>query len=660
MGAFETDPGREFLRGDAASFADCPPCTIGEGLAASVRRFGGRIAVSCGRAQPREAKRGARKGPAADRRFAQQWTFADYRLEVEACSKALLAAGIRPHEAVLLCGANHPCWAFAALGTVCIGAVAAGVYPTYGAAAREHIVRDSGARIAFVDTAQLAKRFAALADSGAARLRYIVQWGEAASMPRHPLVLSYQAFIAKGDGVGADELRRHEQRVKAGHAALLTYTSGTTGPPKGCMLSHDNVQWAARAAFRAFDGSEGAECCVSYLSLAHIAALLVDVFVQLLHGGHCHFAPAKGDLMQSLDDVRPTLFFGVPPVWERIAARVRAAAEAERRGGWRGRVESLALAVGEAAVEAEEHGRRRPMLLPVARLVALRHIRAALGLERCRTLLSAAAPMRRETLRYFASLDLPIMEVYGMSECAGPHAACLPNRHRIGAVGVPLPGQQLRVSSSGELLVRGRNVMMGYWRNHELTQGAIDGDGWLRTGDLGRVDHAGMLWIDGRCEEVIELSGGRTVLPGAVEDRLLAHLRCASQAMVVGHGKPHLCVLLTLKTVGDDDGVATGQLAPGAAGFGGSAASTVDAARRCAQYNREIAACIARANALADHASERVRRHAILPRDFSVATGELTPTLKLMRRYTAGKHAELIQTLYEGSAPAAAAVAPKL
>eukprot|EP01065_Artemidia_motanka_P045085 TRINITY_DN6541_c0_g1_i1.p1 TRINITY_DN6541_c0_g1~~TRINITY_DN6541_c0_g1_i1.p1 ORF type:complete len:643 (+),score=163.19 TRINITY_DN6541_c0_g1_i1:184-2112(+) len=632
----EVDPTKEFLRGDAASYAEFPPCTLVEVLDASAERYPLKTAVTFGQAKPQAAK-------GAERRFRQQWTFREYRDEVDACAKALIRSGLRPHSAVLVCGANHPCWAFSALAAACCGGVAAGVHPTYGGDAVRHIVAHCAASIAFVDTAVNARRFADLLQRERGDSFLVVQWSETASMPAHPRVVSYASFVSAGAGVSEAELAARRGRVKAGHAALLVYTSGTTGLPKGCMLSHDNVLWASHKAFHVYEGKLGSERCVSYLALSHIAALLVDVIVQLQHGGHCHFAAQRGDLMQSLDDVRPTIFFGVPAVWDKLKQRLQEAGPVQQQAPT---LRRRLLAAAEARLAA---------IAPVRRAVAARRVRAALGLDQCRVLLSGASPMRHDTAAYFLSLGLPVHEVYGMSECAGPLAASSAGHHRIGFAGPPLPGVALRVHG-GELVCRGRNVMMGYWKDGLATQAALDADGWLHTGDAGRIHTDGLLRVEGRLDEVIRLANGHSVVPSVLERAMLEQLPFASHVVLVGDGRPHLCALLTLKALNGDEGVPSDALASIARGLARSAAATVTEARVCPQYNRHIAHLLNQA----DVAGGRVHRHAILPRDFTVAAGELTPTLKLMRKSVCAKYSDVIESLYSAEPPPWETVAPRV
>ena len=592
------------------------------------------------------------------------------------------------------------------------------------------------ATVAFTEDAAQTAKFLEVAAS-LPLLTTIVQWsGElppnatAAAGPAPPTVLNWAAFLALAAKVPAADLASRAGLVKPGHCASLIYTSGTTGTPKvlliscmniatlksdikmrvwhqAVMVSHDNLTWTSAAVLGHIAetglGCGGEEHIVSYLPLSHIAAQLLDLVVPMAvtAGANCkgasctvHFAGAdalRGSLGNTLRDVRPTLFLGVPRVWEKISEKLLEIAAtvkgpkkalstwAKKQGAAKvaaselmdadtaAAAAALATDVDAAAASEALAAQGSPLGFRVAQGLVLSKIHAALGLERCKILGTAAAPMASSTWRYFASLNLPIMDFYGMSECTGPQTVAVPSAFRSGFCGPSMAGCELRLEhvagrdgeGEGEVLYRGRHVMMGYLDDPVKTREALEArGGWLRSGDVGRLEGcAGMLKITGRVKELLITAGGENVAPVPIEDALRRLLGPAvANVMVVGDRKKFLALIVTPVLEPEGDGF-TSRLA-GASRAVDAAVADVQGARASAAwvglirgaveaYNKDPKLCVSRA--------QKIVSFTLLPSDFSIAGDELTPTHKLKRSVVLKKYEALISEELYGAATMAKA-----
>lgn len=360
--------------------------------------------------------------------------------------------------------------------------------------------------------------------------------------------------MALGQQQPDTELEERLRRIAVNQCCTLIYTSGTTGPPKGVMLSHDNITWTAHANCINADFRAGKEIIVSFLPLSHVAAQMADIYITMYAGATCYFAQPdalKGSLGQTLKEVRPTRFLGVPRVWEKIHEKMM---EVGRKTT--GVKKSIATWAKSVGIETNNRKQRQDFSKPfgysIANAVVFKKIRGVLGLDRCELFLSGAAPIAPDIVQYFHSLDIPLTEIYGMSESTGPHTIGMEKAFKIGSAGRTVPGCYTKLDKpdkdgNGEVCMGGRHVSMGYLRMEDKTHEAIDDEGWLHSGDIGRLDSDGFLFITGRIKELIITAGGENVAPVLLEDNLKAELPCLSNSMVIGDKRKFLSVLLTLK-----------------------------------------------------------------------------------------------------------------
>ena len=389
-------------------------------------------------------------------------------------------------------------------------------------------------------------------------------------------------------------------------------------------------------------------------------AQLADIHMTVVNAGTTYFAQPdalKGSLVNTLKEVRPTAFLGVPRVWEKIHEKMMDVGKKTK--GLKKTIATWAKSVGlETNDRRQKSDFSKPLGFCVANAIVFKNIKAALGLDRCHLFLSGAAPIAPEIVKYFHSLDICLTEIYGMSESSGPHTSGIEKAFKLGSAGRTIPGVDIKITNpdkegNGEVCMVGRNVSMGYLHNEEKTHEAIDDEGLLHSGDIGKVDDDGFLFITGRLKELIITAGGENIPPVLIEDLLKAELPCISNAMLIGDRRKFLSILLTLKTnMNMETGEALDSLTPACiewcASVGSSAKNIYDVlSGPDAAVMRAIQDGIDRTNKQAPSNAQKVQKWTILPRDFTILGDELGPTMKLKRPVVAKKYSETIERFYQ-------------
>jgi len=559
-----------------------------------------------------------------------QWaslTWSGYRQQVHLAARGFLSLGLERGKGVAIIGYNCPEWFVAALAAVHAGGLPAGIYATFVPEQCQYIAHHCEAQVAVVENAEHLATFLAIRPA-LPHLRAIVQMH---GVPGAPGVIGWSELLRRGHDVPDADLDARLAAQSPSDVATLIYTSGTTGEPKAVMLTHDNITWTADVGIAAL-GLRAGDNILSYLPLSHIAEQLVSLYGPVSFGGCTWFAEGMEQLGDNLREVRPEFFLGVPRVWEKIQERMQAAGEGS--SPMRKKLVAWARRVGLAAGAADQSGGRRPLLYPLANALVFRKVRARLGLDRARILVTSAAPIARSTLEFFLSLGLPICEVYGMSECTGPATISTPGRYHTGKAGLAFPGAELRIAEDGEICMRGRHVFRGYYKDPEGTAAALDDEGWLHSGDIGDLDTAGFLQITDRKKDLIITAGGENVAPQLVEGYLKS-IPVVSQAVVVGDRQRYLGVLLTL----DPARVPTDAVAAG------SPARDPITAAQCERFRAYLQRHIDGVNARLARV-QAVKRFEIIAGEFTVEGGELTPSLKVRRKVVAEKYATEIARLF--------------
>lgn len=568
-----------------------------------------------------------------------QWaevSWAEYGAAVDEVAAALTRSGVEPGDRVGVLSVNRLEWHVADVGTLCAGGVTVPVYQTSSPEQVEYILGHSSARVCFVEDAQQLTKVLERRDALDQLARVVVF--DATGVTLDDFVTSFDALRAEGREHLRADTRAVEERATAvtpDDLATIVYTSGTTGPPKGAMITHANIV-ATVDAITAVVPISPDDRFLSFLPLSHIAERTVSHFGQIVAGGETWFARSLATLPEDLPACRPTIFFAVPRVWQKIHDGVL-----EQVGRQTGVARELArryFALGPAWV-ASEQGRapmpatKRVLYRVLDRLVGAK-IRARVGLDRARVLVSGAAPVPAELLGWLHGVGLRVGEVYGQTEDCGPTTLNPPERIRIGTVGPPLPTVEVRIDpADGEILVRGPNVCRGYFRDEPGTRALIDDDGWMHSGDTGSFDEAGYLVVTGRKKDLIITAQGKNIAPQEIETRL-QYQPLISQAVVIGEGRPYLTALLTL----DADDLAAWTRDNGKQG--GRDALADDPALQAAvqrgveRVNEELSR------------PETIRKWRILPRDFSVESGEMTPTMKVKRSVVGERYRDEIEEMY--------------
>jgi len=564
-------------------------------------------------------------------------TWAQVHQQARELAAGFAALGLQPGERVALMLPNRTEHILADLGAVHAGGLGVTVYATLAPEQIAFVAGDCDARMAVLDGAgELARWEPVLAELPGLKT-VIVR--DAAACPAGDRYLTWDALAALGK-----ERYAADPGVVAGRVAGITmddpvallYTSGTTGNPKGVLLTHRNVGYELACAQDMGLIPDRARW-VSYLPLAHIAERMFSIYLPIHTGIHVHFCPDTAQLVRVVGKVRPNGFFGVPRVWEKIRAGIEALLTLEPDEGKRAAV-AQAMDTGRRYVQACQYGRTMPAGLEAefagADAAVLAPIRGLLGLGEAEVVSSAAAPLPPEVAAFFAGLGMKILDIYGMTETTGAFTTNRPEAFKLGTVGRPYPGMEVRIADDGEILVRGPLTTPGYLNRPDLTADLIDADGWLRTGDIGRLDDDGFLSVVDRKKELIITAGGENIAPAAIEGLLVAH-PLIGQALAYGDRRKYVVALLTLD----------GEVAPAWARARGIDAGSLAGLAADPAVLAEVGAAVAAANERLARV-QQVKQWRLLPVEWTAETEELTPTLKLRRRIVHAKYADVLDTLY--------------
>ncbi|MGW3784050.1 AMP-dependent synthetase/ligase [Micromonospora chokoriensis] len=552
-------------------------------------------------------------------------TCLQFRDEVAAVARGLIAAGIEPGVRVGLMSRTRYEWTLLDYAIWTVGAVTVPIYETSSAEQAAWILEDSNAVGVVVETEAHANLVAGVRHR-LPELDHVWQIDSGA----------VDELVTTGAEVELVEVERRRKAVRADDLATIIYTSGTTGRPKGCVLTHRNMYADIANAVPVLPNlfNAGATTLL-FLPLAHAFARLIQIGVVQARATMAHCADTK-NLVAELQAFRPTFVLSVPRVFEKVYNAAKQKAEADGKGGIFARAEQVAIAYSEALETRGGPGLALRAQHAVFDRLVYRKLRAALG-GRCRDAISGGAPLGARLGHFFRGIGVTVLEGYGLTETSPAAAANLPTGTRIGTVGRPLPGVTVRIEDDGEILISGELIFQGYWRNEAATAETISSDGWFRTGDLGNLDADGYLSITGRKKELIVTAGGKNVAPAVLEDLVRAH-PLISQCVVVGDAKPFIAALVTV----DEEALPTWL-----EGAGMPAGTSVEQLREHEGLRQEIQTAIDTANQAVSKA-EAIKVFRVLPRDFTEATGELTPSLKVKRQVVHKTYAAEIADIYRG------------
>ncbi|HCP45757.1 MAG TPA: long-chain fatty acid--CoA ligase [Deltaproteobacteria bacterium] len=556
-------------------------------------------------------------------------TWSQYADQVRAASRALMGLGLEVGQTTCILGFNRPEWAVFDLATMAVGGAPAGIYTTCSPSEVQYIIAHTEAPVVLVENHDQWSKVKQERERLPA-LKYVVLMDGAEAVD-DPMVLTWEAFLARGEAVEAGAVDARLEALDKGALATFIYTSGTTGPPKGVMLSHHNLTWTADCSVGLVDALQ-TDTSLSYLPLSHIAEQMFTLHVPITTGSSVYFAESIDKVKDNLVEVQPTLLFAVPRIWEKFYAAVSSGLESapplrQKIAGW-------ATSVGRRTNELRNQGKEPGGLLGLqyrlANKLVFSKLKPKLGLGNVTVCVSGAAPIAAEIIEFFAGLDIVIREVYGQSEDCGPTTFNSPGKTRFGSVGTPLPGVEVRIADDDEILVRGPNVFMGYYKDEEATADTLI-DGWLHSGDLGKFDAAGFLHITGRKKDIIITAGGKNIAPKNLEAAIKNHA-AVGEAVVIGDRRKYLTALVSL----DPDAAVAWAEAHGesATGLHESEKLRADLDAWIQTMNQEFARV------------EQIKKFTVLERALSIEDGELTPTMKVKRNVVHAHFADQIEAMY--------------
>ncbi len=541
---------------------------------------------------------------------------------VERLARGLIGLGVQPGDRVALMSATRIEWTYVDYAILAAGGVTVPIYDTSSAEQVEWIISDSGAVAAVFENDDLKAAF----DEVASKLpeckhTFVIDNDGVEELAKHGDPVQPQQVAARISNIGPEDL------------ATIIYTSGTTGRPKGCMLTHGNLRWdllQCKDIISEMVGPDDRQ--LLFLPLAHsFAKILMLVSVEI--GAKVGFATSAQHLVEEMPLFKPTFLSAVPRIFEKVYNGARQKATADGKG----KIFDKAADTAIAWSEAKERG-KVPFLLGLKHALfnklVYSKLRALFGGE-LRLANSGGGPLGARLTHFFNGIGLQIYEGYGLTETSPVLTLNRSDAWKIGSVGKPIPGTTIRIAEDGEILAKGGQIFQGYYNNEQATKETIDADGWFHTGDIGELDSEGFVRITGRKKELIVTAGGKNVAPAVLEDRLRAHA-LISQAVVVGDNKPFIAALITLD---EEQGL------PAWAELQGKPGRKASELADDPDLLKEIQGAVDAANQAVSQA-ESIRKWEILPEDFTIDGGELTPTLKVKRNVVHGRYADEIERLY--------------
>ena len=562
--------------------------------------------------------------PALRHKLGGEWVDVSYQQldrTVKELALGLVDLGIEPGDRVSILSHTRPEWTYACFATFAAGAIAVSIYQTNSAEECHYVLHHSGARAVFVEDAeQLAKVRAVEANLPALEFVIVMQPADADGS-----TISLDALRERGRGRAQTDLEDRLDGVTPDDDCLFLYTSGTTGPPKACELTHGNYR-AITSAVETQDMVREDDIVYLFLPLAHALALVVQFLVLDVGATIAYWEKDPQKIVANLMELKPTFFPSVPRIFEKIHTLATTTA------GDPGELEQatrVGMAVRQAQLRGEEVPADMQAAFERAEQALYVNVRNLFG-GRVRQAVTGAAPIAPGILEFFYACGVPVMEGYGLTETASVASVNTPDAFRLGSVGRPLPGVQVRIADDDGILIKGPNIFNGYYRDAKATRETLV-DGWLHTGDIGRLDEDGFLFITGRQKDIIITAGGKNIAPANLE-HALRHNRWISQAVVLGDGRPYLVALITLD-------------AEETPAFASEHNLKLDEVHRSEAMRAEIQTAIDEVNSHYARV-EQIKRFEILPNDLSQPTGELTPTMKVKRGIVQQKYAETIDAIY--------------
>ncbi|XP_031202555.1 long-chain-fatty-acid--CoA ligase ACSBG2-like isoform X3 [Mastomys coucha] len=607
-------------------------------------------------------------------KYKKSWQVLTYIEYYEACrraAKAFLKVGLERFHGVGIMGINSSEWVIASIGAIMAGGISVGILSSNSPKACQVIAETSEMDIFVVDNDRQLQKVNQI-QGYLKHLKAIIQYREDIQEVQ-PNLYSWKGFLDLADGISDEKLDQIIDAQRPNQCCVLVYNQGTSGAPKAIMLSHDNITWTTAATVQSLGYKcppQGQEVLVSYLPLCFPGIQILDIWVAISVAGTVYFpslesgkwsglprSPGTGFLMELLREVQPTTFCGIPWVWDHMLDSLKT--KHLDSTAFRRRIDRWAMRMGLSTNKRRMMGEiHQPLCFGLAKRLTFEPARKFLGLNHCEQFLNVGMGLPTSTLDFFLSMNIPIMEVYGLPECTGVHTVSNLQAYRIRSCGKELPKTHTKVEKEnqngvGNLCLWGRHIFMGYLRDKQNTENKVDTHGWLHTNDLGFLDFDKFLYIMGKAKDLITLSSGEKVNPYPIEERVRTRIPIVHYAMLVGQDFPYLCALLTLKCqINPETGETRGNL-------------TSEAVACCRKlrsqstwlsdvlYDRDpivtqfINQGIEDVNSEAPTVGAKIIKWVILDNDFSVDGGELGPMSKMNRSAVVKIYQEEIQKLYE-------------
>jgi long-chain acyl-CoA synthetase len=554
----------------------------------------------------------------------------DLKKHVFKISKSLIHLGINPNDKISIYSYNRKEWSYIYAATQIIRSVSVGVYHTCSPEEVNWIVSNSCSKIVFVghnpsdngeNDRMPINRILPVLDSLKGVEKVVLM--EDLEKVSHEKIITWNEFISLGEGVDESDVQSRLKVLKSEDTSALIYTSGTTGNPKGVELTHGNWEFQLEALNDILKFDQG-EKYVSWLPLAHVFGQLVDNHIWIKDALHLHIVDNPLNIVDYAKEVKPHLFIGVPRIYEKIYSNLKSAIDSKS-----------ILKIG--------------LKIPGLSNIFKKKLKEAVGLDNIRYAATGAAPINPDILRFFHSLDIPLFEGYGMTENS---AVATSNHHKynkIGTVGIPQEGTEVKILNDGEILIKGKHVMKGYFNNIEATNQDLR-DGWLHTGDIGKIDSDGFLSITGRKKEIYVSSGGKNIAPLVIEETMKS-ITIVSQCFLVGDGRKYCSALLTLDLgviLRDKVGIEVHRIPKDPMA---QMSLLREKGAKIEDYTdnkdifKDIEKLVIKLNGKFSN-PEQIKKFSILPRDFTIDDGELTPTLKIRRKQIADNWSSVIESMY--------------
>jgi long-chain acyl-CoA synthetase len=567
------------------------------------------------------------------------FTWNDYFRLVTHVGSALLSLGLDKGDCVSIIGDNCPEWVIIDMAVQCAGGVAVGVYATNAWEQVHYVIENSESKFFFVENEEQLDKWLHFRDK-VPHLKKVIVWDlEGLRHFEDPMVMTYDELVEMGRKEAERQPRLLEERmegVQPDDVSMLIYTSGTTGPPKGAMLTHRNLTWMGQAITSDNPMNKFDEV-MSFLPLCHVFEQLFSVMGHITHGFVVNFIESPDTVADNMVEISPTVGYAVPRIWEKYSSAIYIRMS---DATWFKRIVFyVAMKIGQQRATLMMNFKKVPLYLEtlyrLAHFVVFRKLKERLGFDRMRIAYSGAAPISPEVLHFFQSLGVNLVEGYGQTEGTGVTCVSRVGRVKFGTVGPPLTGTEVRIAEDGEILVKSPSVFKGYFKNPEATADTLK-DGWLHSGDVGEIDEDGYLKITDRKKDIIVTAGGKNITPQYIENKL-KFSPYINDAVVIGDRRKFLSCLIMI----DEDNVVK-YAQDNKVQF-----STYKDLTRNPEILRLIQGEVNKVNDSLSRV-EQVKKFTILPKKLYEEDGEVTPTMKVKRKYVNEAFADLIEGMYKG------------